>query len=234
METWIIITIVVAAAVLLCFLLAVANFSGERFMEHYEEVNKIEVRCDQKPLQFVQEINKKHFGGKLRVGMVAKRAADAYAQGVIYLSPQTASINSIASFTIIAHELGHALQDKEGNKLRRMRVLRRLGRVLGLLLAPCLIAGAVLAILGMGLVSLILIGSAAFIFLLALYVKLRTISIEKDASKKALVLLDEYMTEEELKISKKFLNSAKLTYWADFLRVFLWWTAMSRKTKLFN
>ena len=79
-----------------------------------------------------------------------------------------------------------------------------------------------------------MLGVGGFIFLLALFIKLRTISIEKDASKKAIILLQDYLNEKELKESKKFLNDAKLTYWADFLRIFLWWSGMSRKTKLFN
>lgn len=234
METWLIITIVVAVAVVLCFLLAVANFSGEKFMDEYNRINQIEVRNDLQPLQFVAQINDKHFDNKIKVGRVAQAAGDAYSKGVIYLSNQTLVTNSVASFTIIAHELGHALQDKEGKKLRKMLSLRRLGKVLGLLLVPCLVAGAVFGFLGNAIVCLSLLGGAAFIFLLALYIKLRTISIEKDASKKAIIFLEEYLTEDELKTSKKLLSAAKLTYWADFLRIFLWWTAMSRKTKLFN
>lgn len=234
METWIIIVIVVALAVLMCLLLSIANFSGERFMEEYGKINAIEVRNNLKPLEFAHQINNNYFAGKIKVGRVAQSAADAYSKGAIYLSNETVSKNSIASFTIIAHELGHALQDKEGKKLRRLLFLRRLGRILGLLLAPCLIAGFIVALLGYQTIAIALAGGAVVIFLLALYIKLRTISIEKDASKKAIIFLEEYLTEEELKISKKLLNAAKLTYWADFLRIFLWWTAMSRKTKLFN
>jgi len=42
------------------------------------------------------------------------------------------------------------------------------------------------------------------------------------------------LTEDELEIAKQFTNDAKLTYWADFLRLLLWWTALSKKSKLFN
>ena len=61
-----------------------------------------------------------------------------------------------------------------------------------------------------------------------------SLAIEKDASKKALKFLDEFLSEDEVKKCKAFLNDARLTYWADFLRACLGWTAMSRKTKLFN
>ena len=219
---------------MLCFLLSIANFSGERFLEEYEQTNKIEVQTECTPLQFVAEMNEKHFKGRLRVGQVAQKATDAYSKGTIYLSTQTIYTNSVASFTIIAHELGHALQDQEGKKLKSLTFLRRFGRGIALLLGPCIIAGGILAILEYFLLALCLLGAAILIFILSLYVKLKTISIEKDASVKAVAMLGEYLTANELKISKKLLKDAKLTYWADFLRIFLWWTALSRKTKLFN
>ena len=81
--------------------------------------------------------------------------------------------------------------------------------------------------------GLIMLAIAGGIFLLALFNKLFTISIEKDASKKAVIMLKDFLTEEELKKSKKFLKDARVTYWADFLRVILGWTALSRKTNLF-
>ncbi|MBP3344959.1 MAG: zinc metallopeptidase [Clostridia bacterium] len=232
---WIILG-VVAFGVLLCFLLAIANHSGERFLERYEEVDKIEVRNDIAPIEFVAQINEKHFNKKLKVIEISDMAADAYSKGNLFLSWKTLKNNSIASFTIMAHELGHALQDKEGNKLKKLNFLRRLGRVLGLLLVPSFLAGGILLLFGEKFFywGVALLGVGGFIFLLALFIKLRTISIEKDASKKAIILLQDYLNEKELKESKKFLNDAKLTYWADFLRIFLWWSGMSRKTKLFN
>ena len=203
-------------------------------MDRYQEVNSIAVQAECTPLEFVYAISRKHFRGALRIGEIDRSGADAYSRGILYLSTETIHTPSVASFTIAAHELGHALQDKEGRKLKTLAILRSLGRVLAFLLAPCFIAGAVLAIFEYFVLTFVLLGCGLLIFLLALYVKLRTISIEKDASEKALSLLEEYLSENELKISKSFLKDAKLTYWADFLRMFLWWTALSRKTKLFN
>ncbi|MBQ8444377.1 MAG: zinc metallopeptidase [Clostridia bacterium] len=232
---WIILG-VVAIGVLFCFLLAIANHAGERFLERYEEVDKLEVKGELSPVEFVAEINNKYLKRKLKIVEISELASDAYSKGNLFLSSKTLRTKSIASFTIMAHELGHALQDKEGKKIKKLNILRGLGRVLGGFLLPSLLAGGILLLFGekyfylaMGLLAL-----GVLIFLLSLFIKLRTISIEKDASKKAIIFLKDYLTESELKESKRFLKDAKLTYWADFLRIFLWWSGMSRKTKLFN
>ena len=128
------------------------------------------------------------------------------------------------------------MQDKTGKKLKKLTALRRLGRVLGIIFFPILISGGVLLFFNQTLfiAGLCLLSFAVLIFVLSLIIKLRTISIEKDASEKAIIFLQEILTEKELNESKKFLKDAKLTYWGDFLRIFLWWTGMSRKTRMFN
>ena len=232
--TWIIIGCVIGFAVLLCFLLAVANFAGERFLERYEEVDQITIENPISPNEFFSQMNSNFFGNKLRSCPVVGKATDAYSKGVLYLSMHSQHRSSVASFTIIAHELGHALQDKSGRKLKTLSRLRWIGRILGAILAPTLLAGGILCLTEYLILGLCLLGGGVLIFLLALFVKLRTISIEKEASKNALIFLEEIMTEEELKESKRFLSDAKLTYWADFLRMALWWTGLSRQTKMFN
>ena len=218
------------------YLLAVANFSGERFMDKYKEMNKKFSQTKISPLEFISQINQKHFDGKLEVIQVSKVASDSYSRGKLFLSTDTINIPSLASFTIIAHELGHAMQDKTGRKLKKLSKLRKLGRFLGLLMVPSLLAGGIILLLEENLFwwGAGLCGFSAFIFILALFIKLRTISIEKDASKKAIKFLNEFFSDAEVKQCRLFLNDARMTYWADFLRLCLGWTAMSKKTKLFN
>ena len=220
--TWIIIIAVIAVAVLICFLLAVANFSYERFMARYKELDQV-------------YINHEYFQGKLQIVQISQVAGDAYGRGKLFLSTSTLSNNSIASFTIIAHEIGHAKQDREGKKLKRLNFMRKLGRFLGFFMTPLLIAGIILIFFeNFRILSYILLACGVLIFLLALLLKLLTISIEKDASLKAIQFLEEIFDETEMKRAKRFLKDARLTYWADFLKIVLIWTAMSKKTKLFN
>lgn len=234
--TLIIIIAVVAGVAVLSFLLAIANFSYDRFMERYEYFDKIAINSRFSVIEYIDYLNKKFFDSRIKIVQISNIAGDAYSSGKLFLSTKTLNTNSVASFTIVSHELGHALQDKEGNKLKRLHSLKRIVKILGYLMTPSIIAGGVLAIIGSDLFipGLVLIGFGVFIFLLALFMKLMTISIEKDASKKALIFLKEVTDNRQVRQCKKFLNDARMTYWGDFLRIVLFWTAMSKKPKLFN
>ena len=234
--TWIIIISIIAFAVLLCFLLAVANYSYDKFLQNFQSLNKRPIRAGLSTLDFISGLNDKYFNGALQIVQISALAGDAYLKGKIYLSTSSLYQNSLASFTIIAHEMGHARQDKEGKKLKHLLLMRRIGRLLGVLFAPSIIAGLIFLIFEGALqtAGIVLLASGAGIFLLALLVKILTISIEKDASKKAIVFLSEILNSEELQLAKSLLRDAKLTYWADFLRILLGWTALSKKSKLFN
>lgn len=236
MNTWIIIICVVTALLLLCFLLAVANFSGERFMEKYEEMNNIEANTNLTPIEFAELVVSKYIKRHMEIVQISNVAGDAYSKGKLFLSGNTIRLKTLASFTIIAHELGHALQDVSGNKLKRLHFLRRLGRVIGFLMMPSLLAGLILLFFGetLFIVGCGLMALGVFIFILALVIKLMTISIEKDASNNAMMFLQEIFEGQQLIRCKKFLNDARLTYWAEFLRIILCWTGVSRKGKLFN
>lgn len=238
--TWIIIIAVIAFVILLCFLLAIANYSYDKFMQTYNDLNTKPINSKISTLDFINYVNQEKFSDSLEIVQISQLAGDAYSNKKLFLSTSSIRNSSLASFTVIAHELGHALQDKEGKTLKRLLFMRRLGRILGFLLAPSFIIGIVLMFLGLFLeemlltIGLILIGVGVGIFILALVLKLLTISIEKDASRRAIVLLEEFFTDNELRQAKKLLKDARMTYWADFLKIILGWTAMSKKGQLFN
>lgn len=227
----------IVLAVAFCFCLAIANFAPERFFEIYKETNKTESYCRLSPLELVNQINKKEFGGKIRLHKIDKLAGDAYVRGGdLLLSQSTLSSTSLASYAVLAHEFGHAMQDRDSNKLKTKSLLNRIGGVIGVFMFPAFIAAIVLIAFGGPLVYWG-VGLAVFgglIFLFSLFMRLMTISIEKEASKNAIGLLEEYFDEKQLKIMKKLLDSAKLTYWAAFFRTLFVWTMFTQKTKLFN
>lgn len=231
----IIVTIILAVAVCMC--LAIANFAYDRFFETFKELDKKQIsKTDYTPEKFVMKVNFKHFGGSLNFAIIEKIAGDAYGKGILFLSKSTITNCSIASFAILAHELGHALQDKEGKKLSLLTWQRRIGRILGVLFWPLLLVGAVLMLIDTNLfvIGISLIASGLAIFVFSLIIKFITIKIEKDASKKAIELLERELNEEELKLAKKLLNDAKLTYWGDFFRSLFAWTFLTKKTTMFR
>lgn len=233
--TWIIIIAVIAVAILICFLLAIANYSYERFMAKYKELDQIYIKSNLMPYDFVNMINREYFSGKLQIIQISQVAGDAYGKGKLFLSTSTLSNNSIASFTIIAHEMGHAKQDKEAQKAQKIKLYAEIWKIYWIFHDSAIDCRSRASIFeNLRIVSYILLASSALIFLLALLLKLLTISIEKDASKNAIQFLEEIFDEVEMKRAKRFLKDARLTYWADFLKIALFWTALSKKTKLFN
>ena len=234
----IIIIACVLLAVVICLCLAIANNAFEKFYEHLQELNKktIKLGSYMTPDLFVTEINTEHFSGNLKILMISKLAGDAYSKGKLFLSQSSLSSNSIASYAVIAHELGHALQDKEGNKLKRLTFLRRLGRFVGVFFWPLIVLAVIFTLISADwlTIGIVLFAVAIGIFFLSLLIKFITISIEKDASRKAVDFLKLVLDEAELKEAKSLLKDAKLTYWADFFRSLFAWTFMTKKGKMFN
>ena len=237
-STLIIIIAIVAFVILLSAALSVATFSDEKFMQEYEKIADVPCYSGITILDFVHALNYNIFGGRLKIRSVEQDTNNFYAphSKTVALSKRTLSSDTLASFAIVAHEMGHALQDKEGSKLTRLNFLRRFGSLLGFLFLPTIIAGIVMLFLGEDLrfISYILFGVAGGIFLLAVIIKARTISIEKDASDKGLKFLEGVMSNDELEKCRQLLKAARLTYWADLLRLLLSWTMLTRKMKMFR
>ena len=237
-STVIIIIAIVAFVILLSAALSVATFADEKFLQEYEKINSVPNYSGISVLEFVHSLNYNVFNGKIKVRSVENDYENFYSSKskLVALSKKTLSSNSLASFAVVAHEMGHALQDKEGSKLKRLNFLRRLGSFLGFLFLPSILAGIIMLFLGeeLRLVSYILFGIGGGILLLAIFIKARTVVIEKDASDKGLEFLKEIMSNDELNKCKKLLDAARLTYWADLLRLLLSWTLLTRKMKMFR
>ena len=126
----------------------------------------------------------------------------------VRLSEGIYNATTVAAISVASHECGHAIQDKNGYfflKFRRSIVpLVNLASRLGYL---AIILGIIFSFFG-----LIRIGIYAEIVILVF--QLVTLPVEFDASKRALVKIDEYnlVTKEEHSYAKKMLTSAALTY----------------------
>lgn len=238
MWTWIIVGVVIALAVLLCFLLAVATFSFENYYSKFQEVNSISNSYQISTLEYVNQINQKYFKGRLKVTQ-CERFEDNYSSGVVSLSNETMFSNSLASLAIVSHELGHARQHATGKALEKEWKMRFAMRICAFFLMPLLIAGAVLGLLWAFkvldellylILSLSFVAGALLIFLFAVILKYYEIKIEKQASDYALEFLREVLSEDEIKICKSLLNSARLTYWAGLIRLLLSWTMLTKES----
>lgn len=156
----------------------------------------------------------------LQIKGIAGEMTDRYdpRDNTLYLSRSVAETPSVASLAIAAHELGHALQDKEGYLPLRFRSalvpMVNLGSYLGwiFIMAGLLLGWTNLAWLGVAFFA----GGALF--------ALATLPVELNASARARRLLTEsgiIYSEDERRGVSSVLNAAALTYVAALLTALL-------------
>jgi len=121
---------------------------------------------------------------------------------------QTSQQNSVASVAVVAHELGHAMQDKENYGPLKLRGAIVPAVQIGGWVGPIIfIAGLLLNIEILQTVGLIAFGIAALFAII-------TLPVEFDASRRALVMLQQnnLLDASEMKGAKAVLDAAALTY----------------------
>ncbi len=125
---------------------------------------------------------------------------------VHYSSGNTNS--SIAGIAVVAHELGHACQDRDGFAFMKLRTLivpiTNIGTNIGLLLV---VIGIAINFTGLSVIGLFLY-SFEFLFTLV------TLPVEFDASSRAMKMIQKYnlLAPDEVAGAKKVLTAAALTY----------------------
>jgi len=136
---------------------------------------------------------------------------------VVRISAANYRNNSIAALGVVAHEVGHALQDAERYPLLVLRSA----------IGPAVAIGSNLAwiifVLGLVFFTPFLVRLGILLFSLVVLFTLITLPVELNASSRAMKLLKNYllMPEEELKGVKEVLRAAALTYVASVLTAVL-------------
>ncbi len=127
---------------------------------------------------------------------------------VLRLSQGVAAGNSVAALGIVAHEVGHAVQDATGYSMMRVRATlvpaARLGSTLGIWL---FFIGFALRVTPLAWVGF-------FAFVVAFLFTIVTLPVELDASRRAMALLSSshLVATTEYPLAKSVLDAAALTY----------------------
>ena len=136
----------------------------------------------------------------------------------LFLSEGVANVASVASVAIAAHELGHAMQDAEGDFPLRVRAALvpavNIGSNLGWIL---IMIGLVLHLTGIAWIGILVFATGAVFALL-------TLPVEFNASARAKQLLVQtgiIQTEAERRGVNTVLNAAALTYVAGLVTAIL-------------
>jgi len=157
--------------------------------------------------------------GDIYVTEIKGNLTDHYdpARKVIRLSTEVYHGNSIASASVAAHEVGHAIQDKEGYSFMRFR------SKLFPLVNFSSYAGYFAVMIGLifGLTDFIWIGIALEVIILLF--QLVTLPVEFDASKRAKEEMEKQnlLSSSEIKGSDRMLKAAAFTYVASVLTTIL-------------
>ena len=169
---------------------------------------------------------------------VSGRLTDHYdpRDKTVSLSEVIYGSTSVAAIAVAAHECGHAIQDNVGYVPLNLRSAFVPVANFGSRLSwPLIFVGF---LLGYGNISNILIQIGIAMFLLAVIFQIITLPVEFDASRRALIELEnnEILLDKEDKSARKVLFAAAMTYVAaaaagvlQMLRLMLLFTGRSRR-----
>lgn len=197
-------------ASLLLVILAQVFVSGA-----YARYKKIKNNKGLSGLDVARQILDKHGLQDVYVTATDGNLSDHYdpTRKVVRLSKDIYNGTSIASVSVAAHEVGHAIQDKEGYTF--MRIRSKLIPIVNFSSS----AGYFAILFGFffGYFSLIWIG--VFLEIIILLFQLITLPVEFDASRRAKHELEEngMLDSNELKKSSRMLMAAAFTYVASVL-----------------
>ena len=196
----------------------------------YAEASQIRARNGMTGADIAREILRRSDIDDVKVEPTSGFLSDHYhpLQKCLRLSEKNYDGDSLAAIGVAAHEVGHAIQHKQGYAPLMVRSA----------LVPVAMFGSnfayflfIIGLMFAGQVGKGMMLGGIFLFAAAFVFTIITLPVEFNASSRAVAILSErgIVTEEELKPIKKVLNAAALTYVAaavQALLMLLW--ALSR------
>ena len=195
----------------------IAGTAYTRTVKIIDKYSNLPSKLGCRAIDFAQ-VCSESFDLDLKFSLTDKKLENAYVpnKSIMILDKEVAYSNSVSAISVVAHEVGHAVQDKNGNFLLRLDLfMKAVFRVLKFLAIPIIIAGVVMLFFpNYFLYGEILLLIAVGIWIFSLLTRLVTIPMEYEASKIAYNILKDnrLLTRAELKITKKILHAAALTY----------------------
>lgn len=193
--------------------MALAGFAQMKINSAFSKYSKVSSGTAYNGAQVARHILDKNGLKDVSIRQIPGKLTDHYNPKTRELSLSTSVYggSSIASLSVAAHEVGHAIQHAEGY----------LPLILRNNIAPIANIGSrlvwIFIMIGF-LISPIFIELGIVMFLSVVLFQIVTLPVEFNASKRALLQLESgIMPRENMKASKKVLNAAALTYVAATL-----------------
>lgn len=189
--------------------LLLAMFAQWKVSSAYDKYTKVRNARNLTGIQVAQYLLRAN-GLNLNVSGTPGYLTDHYdpRDKTLYLSQGVAQTPSVAALAIVAHEVGHAVQDAQGYMPMRLRAF---------LVAPANIGpwiGYILFIIGIFINASGLVWLGIAFFSLGLLFALATLPVEFNASSRALAMLrnSALVGQGEVDAAKAVLTAAALTY----------------------
>jgi Zn-dependent membrane protease YugP len=189
--------------------LLLAMFAQWKVSSAYDKYTKIRNARNLTGIQVAQYLLRAN-GLNLNVSGTPGELTDHYdpRDKTLYLSQGVAQTPSVAALAIVAHEVGHAVQDAQGYLPMRLRAF---------LVAPANLGpwvGYILFIVGIVINASGLVWLGIAFFSLGLLFALATLPVEFNASRRALQMLQNsaLVGQGEVDAAKAVLTAAALTY----------------------
>lgn len=214
----VIVLAVFAVLFVICIVFSVTCYG--RLLRAYNKYKTEFVYCGLTGYQFAVYMIET-LGLDTKIAKTKKELGEYYypQKDVIVLSDQTFEKSNVASISITAHELGHAVQHKNKSFLFELsNVLTVFCKIANILFLPLVVAGIVMLFFeNLHNASIVLLLCAFSFWLLTYLLKILLIPLEFNASKIAYNFLKDHnvLSDDELKHAKKMLRYAGNTYIAS-------------------
>lgn len=219
--------LVIAIVALLLLMIFTASTAGMRFFATFEKYDLIKsekgVKAEELLTHLASVEPKCH--DKIALCRITGKLTDCYIpkKRTIALSESTYNNDSVAALAVATHEFGHSMQHSEKSTLYSFsRVLAVFYKIFGKLILPLIVIGLLLlSFRTTAYYGFILLYVGGGLLLLIILFKIITIPLEYNASRRAMLYLSKYqiLNEKELKMARKLLDKAALTYIAEFLSI---------------
>ena len=219
MDKYQLIAIIAGIILLLIFIVLT---SRTRIIKTYQKYMKVGNKANMtgKQLAFISKDNLNL--ENLEFALTDNMLGDAYSPkyNTLILSKEVCETASLSSLTIVAHELGHAMQHKNNSGLFFLtQLFMKITNFTNKFIVPLLAIGLLSFIIKYPTeqLGLTLITISTILFLVHVITKIITIPLEYNASHRALKYLKEYnyVSPNEYRKAKKLLNVAAQTYVAS-------------------
>lgn len=217
--------------------LAIVTTASQRVINVFKQYNTLQSFSGIKTEDFIATLKHHQKLTRLKIARISGSLTDCYvpSKRTIALSDSTIGNSSVAAIAVASHEYGHALQHEQKSFMYYLsRTVGWFCRLLGPLALPAIVVGLIFLIFAsLAYIGQIILICAGSVIAAGLLFKILTISVELNASSRAVKVLREYniLNEQEIKCAKKIMNVAAFTYIADFLNTILGINFIKGKTR---